>query len=214
MRRGQLRLSSGRGGRWVPWIVRLWMVGVAVVIGGVAAFFIWMGAAERDRALAAQAWPTVPGTITESRVAESRGAKGRRESSAIVRYTYAVDGTSYEGNRLSFIVATDSAASRVARFRQGDRVEVHVNPNDPTTAVLEAPPPGWEAWIPIAVGTFGVFFCTCFAILAWQMSGMMINPERTPGGLLRLFIGRRRLQILQSALLRRAAAPTIPPTTS
>lgn len=196
---------SGAGGAWVPWVVRLWMVGVAGVIGCVAAFFIWMGAAERDRAIAAQSWPTVEGTITESRVAESRGAKGRRDSTAIIRYSYSVDGAPYEGNRLSYIVATESAAARAARYSPGDRVVVHVNPTDPAAAVLETPPPGWEAWIPMAVGTFGVVFCTLFSLLAWDMSGMMIDPNRTPGRLLRLLIGERRLGILLSALRRRAA---------
>ncbi len=197
-----------RGSRWVPHVVRAWILLVCLAIAAVGGFFVYMGAQERNTALAAMGWPTVAGTITESRVATTTSRK-RRNSSHVLRYAYSVDGVEHEGNRRSFLVALDSADSQAARFAPAQQVVVHYNPMDPSEACLETPPPGWEAWLPVAVGFLSMVFSIGIACLAWAISGLMIHPERDPAPLLRFLFGAKRMDRALAAV-RRARMPQHP----
>jgi len=189
-------------------VVRAWFVFVCVAIAAGGGFFVYMGAQERNTALAAMDWPTVEGTITESRVATG-GSPKQKTTSHILRYAYSVKGESYEGNRRSFLVDVDGASSHAAHYAVAQHVVVHYNPDNPAEACLEASAPGGEAWFPIAIGFFTMVFSTGIAWLAWVMSGLMIHPDRDPAPLLRLLFGAKRLDRVL-AMTRRARQSSDP----
>ncbi len=191
----------------MPHVVRAWFLVVCVAIAAVGAFFVVMGAQERDKAVEAMSWPTVEGTITESRVATS-GSRKHRTTSHILRYEYSVDGVPHEGSRRSFLVDVEGASVHAAEYTVGQAVLVHHDPARPGEACLEASAPGWEAWPPITMGLFAMLFSTGIAWLAWVISGLMIHPERDPAPLLRLLFGAKRLDRVLAAARRARPSPT------
>jgi hypothetical protein len=95
-----------------------------------------------DNAQASAHWPSVRGTIQTSRVAESRGSKGRRNYTAEVQYIYTVGDRSYSGNTVWFGDTFKSSSSSQARetvqqFRPGSKVPVYHDPERPAVAVLQ-----------------------------------------------------------------------------
>ena len=122
---------------------------------------LW-GLSVLSNAKASTAWPTVQGTVTSSEVnreSKTRRTNGRSRRSttysAEVSYTYQVEGAEYSANRVSFGEYSSSNASHaqsiVSRFPAGKEVPVHYNPEDPSTAVLEAGV-SWSSYIPLGLG--------------------------------------------------------------
>jgi hypothetical protein len=91
-------------------------------------------------------WPTVRGTVTESRVEES-SAYARKQGpqkvyDARVAFTYEVEGAKYTSARYrvdpkTTYVSLSSAEAVVARYPVGSEVQAHYKPGDPSFAVLE-----------------------------------------------------------------------------
>lgn len=113
-------------------------VGVGVLIWGVMTV---------GNAYASESWPTTTGEIVESRVDRRRSSGGSNRSSsttyhAEIGYTYTVDGTTYDGDRVNFGEYGSSnsshARSVVRRYPVGQSVEVRYDPADPATSCLEA----------------------------------------------------------------------------
>lgn len=103
-------------------------------------------------------WPSTSGIIVESEAySGSRGG-----SKLKVRYSYAVGGTEYTGDRVGYgRVYSDVGAEETARaYPEGKEVTVHYQPSSPATSVLET---GASAGIYafLAVGLAGL------AIGAW-----------------------------------------------
>ena len=91
-------------------------------------------------------WPTVSGAIAESGVVESQRHSGDSGEAIgyrlYIRYTYAVQGRSYESTRIALgprRVSTSHAevTRQAARYRVGAAVTVRYDPDDPSSAVLQ-----------------------------------------------------------------------------
>jgi len=119
--------------------------GITFAICGLVAIMVGRSMSEKDRAIAG--WPRAPGTITtshlenvETTVKDNRGGFYRRITvpAPIVKYTYTADGRELQGDRVSrFHMAFTK--DPLSRFPLGQAVSVYYDPNDPTTAYLEAP---------------------------------------------------------------------------
>jgi len=103
------------------------------------------------RARRSTTWPTVPATMTESRVVQQGNARSPR-----LAFDYLASGQRHVGKRLwvgpRSIAVTGRWADRVAaRYPMGAVVHVAVDPADPAYAVLE---PGVKAvhWLPLVFG--------------------------------------------------------------
>lgn len=125
---------------------------------GLSAFAYLWRLGETGRA--AEAWPTVIGEITASRI-DSRLRRGggdasnREEYKALVSYRYRYNGVDYSGANVSFPDAgyqqsTSGAEARVAKYPAGSKVRVYVNPAQPAQACLEAGR-HWTVWIGLAL---------------------------------------------------------------
>jgi hypothetical protein len=110
-------------------------------------------------------WPTVEGTITESKLAVELDPDGDEKYRADIRFAYRVDGREFEGSNVKWgwnaIYAWRSrAAAALTPYPVGKPVTVHYDPAQPTTAVLE--PLNREGMamplvFAVAVGGIGVF---------------------------------------------------------
>lgn len=124
---------------------------MALLIGGLA---LYSGLSLRRAGRKVRDWPTVPGTIVERGVEQSAvgsvSTPGRRYR-AKVRYTYVVDGRSYEGDQilaLGNLTGTQHAMQKEVDGLQSP-VEVRYNPANPAEACLRTVPTWW------AFGAFG-----------------------------------------------------------
>lgn len=112
---------------------------VAVAWGGITARDAWWGSASRT-------WPTVPGTITESRIERHRhhhiDSTFRDDTiteQAKIEYHFEVDDHVFWGARIAYDGALGrlSAREAVARYPYGTEVTVAYDPADPRRCVLE-----------------------------------------------------------------------------
>ncbi len=113
--------------------------------GAVIAVMAW--AAQRQAAMAAR-WPVVPGTISLSdedyhEASEPGEARGTEMFGKRVCYTYSYQNVSYTNECARVATSTPSASSKMleklmARYQDGATVEVHVNPDNPAEATLDA----------------------------------------------------------------------------
>jgi hypothetical protein len=126
---------------------KLWLFHLVFIAAGVA-LAIW-GWSILERARASAAWPTMTGTVVSSDVRSERTPGKGVTYWPEVHYEYVVDGTTYSSNRIRFgEYGTDRAqpARAIAnRYRTGDAVVVHIDPEDPARAVLEAGA-GWSSY--------------------------------------------------------------------
>jgi hypothetical protein len=150
--------------------------GIFAVIGiGLIVF----GLRERKKAKAAEAWPTVNGTIVSSRLDQSTRTERRDGRSythtsyaPVVEYTYEVGGKTYQGNHI-FPGATMSydlgtAQNIVNRYQPGSTATVHYDPAKPMEAVLEIKAKGGNLFL-ILGGVFAVLgivgFCVAIVLV-------------------------------------------------
>lgn len=113
-----------------------------------------------------KSWPTVEGTITETRIDRTRNSKGGTYETPVVRYRYEVDGKAYHRGKLSLdgTVTTswfESVSSVIARYVVGKPVKVYYDRQHPENAVLE---PGttagmWATLWPGALFWFVIAVC-------------------------------------------------------
>jgi hypothetical protein len=121
---------------------------------GVALLGAWLFVADRKKAAATRTWPVAPGRITCARVieeqVEERDEEDRSGHPRIrtryqtdLRYAYRVGGRDLAGTAISIgwteIHGTrEGAEAVIARYPEGSSVDVHYDPADPASAVLEA----------------------------------------------------------------------------
>ena len=138
--------------------MRLWDHPLVIVAAGV--FLIVGGVYFRMLSLRSRSWPVVNGVITESHITYSGTGSKRRSSGSHVTYRYGVNGKFYNGNIVSYAPdILESATGTVNRYPQGADVQVHYDPRDPATAVLD-PGTGLTPLFALigGVGCFGYAF--------------------------------------------------------
>jgi hypothetical protein len=124
------------------------------------------------RATASKEWPTADGVVLRSsiRLEHSTDSDDRPTTSFAphVLYQYVVASRVYKAERIAFgpfSGTRDWAERDLARYRVGERVNVHYDPNDPETAVLE--PGGTSVYaLLLAVGLLFVFVGGIFVLVA------------------------------------------------
>ncbi|MBI2423888.1 MAG: DUF3592 domain-containing protein [Candidatus Hydrogenedentes bacterium] len=105
---------------------------------------------------AAQSWETVPCTILSSEIETSSSDDGATYRIRI-KYTYTIDGNTFDGDDYNFLDYASSGLARkqrvVDQYPPGSSAACHVNPNEPGQSVLSiALGPGYF------VGLFGLIF--------------------------------------------------------
>ena len=152
-----------------------------LVIGGlmlVGGYFLTyrVGKPIRDKAAASIAWPATDGRITGSKVERvKRGGEGKATYTADITYEYALDGRTFEGDRVWFgddYSASDASAFRAAvgRYPVGSAVKVHYDPAEPAESVLE-PGPTWSG---SALYFIGLGLMTLGGIIALSSAGTLL----------------------------------------
>lgn len=121
-------------------VLLMWLLAfVALLVWAGVALFWGSRAIELEDA---RTWPTVQGTITDQRITEVIGSKGRRSYRPEIRYAYPTPGgqTRY-GTRIHSAAepakSRSWAQTRLSGFPVGNSVPVYVDPADPRVALLE-----------------------------------------------------------------------------
>ena len=132
---------------------------LAALLSGVAllALALWL----RRRAAQCAHWPSVEGTVLESRV----DAAHLEFMKPVLRYRYVVDGRSHVGFRVAFSgygVSRRAMADLIRPYAVGQAVRVYYDPARPASAVLDnRSRSDWVYWL-----LFGLGFCALAAYLA------------------------------------------------
>jgi hypothetical protein len=170
-----------------------------LVIGGlllVGGFFLTyrVGKPIRDQAAASTSWPVTDGRITASRVERvKQGGDGKATYTADITYEYALDGRTFEGDRVWFgddYSASDASAFRAAvgRYPVGQAVKVHYDPAEPAESVLE---PG-TTWSGSALYFIGLGLMTLGGIIAVSAAGTLLLVTLALAAAVGSLLGGRR----------------------
>lgn len=134
------------------------LAGLVVAFGAFGLVIALMGFAVRKQASMATRWPVVPGTIKLSGIEEYHAASDPGEARGVemfgkrVTYTYRYQNVSYTNECARVAAGTQSASEEMLRklmlrYQDGATVEVHVNPDNPAEATLDARGDGRMAWV-------------------------------------------------------------------
>jgi hypothetical protein len=120
--------------------ITLAVLGLAAVFGHLTVERLALRRLSRE----STGWPRVAGVVVETQAVWSSSPRSGRSYWPRVRYRYAVGGTAYVGDRLSFRASYGRAdvESAVARYPTGSAVSVSYSPGDPRRSVLEPGP--WQ----------------------------------------------------------------------
>jgi hypothetical protein len=112
--------------------------GILVIAGPLLSFFAWQSVKEGR---ASANWPTAKGKITEAKLWETTDRSGLHFETK-VRYTFVVDGKTYNGDRLKIGGKSTSdlneAEADMKRYGRLDApIEVRYDPSDPSRCTVE-----------------------------------------------------------------------------
>jgi len=151
------------------------LIGGLMLVGGYYLTYR-VGKPIRDQAAASTSWPVTDGRITASRVERvKQGGDGKATYTADITYEYALDGRTFEGDRVWFgdaYSASDASAFRAAvgRYPVGRAVKVHYDPAEPAESVLE-PGPTWSG---SALYFIGLGLMTLGGIVTLSSAGTLL----------------------------------------
>ena len=139
-------------------IARPDLAGLVVAFGAFGLVIALMGWAVRRQASMATRWPVVPGTIKLSEMeeyhqaSEPGSARGVEMFGKRVSYTYSYQNVSYTNECARVASETPASSDKMlqrllSRYQDGATVEVHVNPDNPAEATLDARGDGRFAWV-------------------------------------------------------------------
>lgn len=149
----------------VGWQIAAGFLVVGVAVLALASFFVMRALKARRQAAAATQWPVTQATITLSEVQKRRrstgGGKNRSRTTKttyapVVHYRYAVNGASYETDRISFggdgqYSFLSSAEKVTEKYPEGSTVAVRYDPTHPAVATIETSAGGTIG--PILIGS-------------------------------------------------------------
>lgn len=135
---------------------------MTVALGAFGAVAALIALAIQRHARQARHWPVTRGTIATSGLERFRSAatdtsRGQIRFKARISYTYSFNGVNYTGTVASLGGEVSSTSDRavqrwVKRYRDGQTVDVYVNPANPSESVLEPRAKGiWVVWAIVAV---------------------------------------------------------------
>ncbi len=147
---------------------------ILIVLGLLA---LYLGVNDMVKGWQSKGWPSVAGTVRSSKIATSTsgttnstpGQSATETHFADIVYDYAVDGTAYEGYRVSFGETGDVdiaiAEDIIGQYPAGSTVRVFYNPDGPRESVLEPGLHGYP-WLflvpaPVFIG-LGLFMARFF----------------------------------------------------
>ncbi len=133
---------------------------VLIPLTVVTFWFSWQRGHEFARQVQSASHASVPGTITHSRVATSKGAKNSTNYHFMVQYAYEVDGRPYMGQRVRYVQENDSLKTATAlsqRFPINSQVQVFYRPGAPADALLLPGPRGADLLSLMFLGFFHLF---------------------------------------------------------
>jgi hypothetical protein len=139
-----------------PWFMLLFLM----VFGGMGSWAFITGLKGVEKALASQNWPSVQGQVLSSSVGthDSHDSDSSTTYSADVRYTYGVNGNTYQGTHLGSGDFSSSNYNQMsawaAKYPAGKQVSVYYDPANPATAVLET---GFSGGLLIPLGVGAAF---------------------------------------------------------
>ncbi|MBR0830488.1 DUF3592 domain-containing protein [Bradyrhizobium manausense] len=125
------------------------LAGLVVAFAAFGSVIALFALAVRRQASIAQRWPVVPGTIKVSEMEAYHEAsdpdssrRGVEMFGKRVSYTYSYQNVSYTNEAARVAANTPQASNKMleklmARYQDGARVEVHVNPDNPAEATLD-----------------------------------------------------------------------------
>lgn len=134
-------MANASGG-WVGPLIAAGLGGVLGIIGIVLVILYFRN---KSKSKASQSWPSVTGQIIERKVKvdTSYDEDGMSSTSYLpqVTYSYSVNGTVYESNRVAFGSTPSFASNKKAEafltpYLQGANVQVFYNPEKPEESVL------------------------------------------------------------------------------
>jgi len=186
----------GKTGMDRAWKRRLLVLVFLVLIGGsLAALFLmreWLfGPIE------ARSWVRIPAEVEQSRLRcfEGTDSDGRRQTTwkIDILYSYQLEGQRYRSNRYGFFTGSSSGRSSkeavIQHYQPGTTLEVWVDPEDPTRAVIRR---DWSALqllgliplVTLAIGVFGLLYAgkgkktgSSFPVESFEDSGALEYAE-------------------------------------
>ena len=124
-----------------PWQTSLILALILLVLGG-QGLVEWVGYGVRSyRSIGAKRWVAVEAEIQSSEAVEHGNFLTGTAWLPRISYAYEIEGTSHTGDRFSFnnpaSGLTESEALRLAAaFSKGQKIEIHVDPDDPTQSTM------------------------------------------------------------------------------
>jgi hypothetical protein len=127
--------------------------GVVAIITGI--FVLIFSTKDALRAMASTSWPHTEGTVTSSKVIETRRSAPSgmpyNRSDPEIAYEYTISGVKYYGSRIRFgNYDTSGANAEVATRPVGKSVAVFYNPKNPNICALEQNST-WRSFLPIGI---------------------------------------------------------------
>jgi len=123
------------------WFGSLFTGAIFMGMGYLLAIYLGMNAYHMGKV--SESWPTVQGSVLQSKVVTSHDSKGRSTYSADVQYAYRIGGKEYKSNKIDTRAGTWSSSDssdayeEVNQYPIGRSVAIHYNPDKPWVAVLE-----------------------------------------------------------------------------
>ncbi|UVK37182.1 DUF3592 domain-containing protein [Mesorhizobium sp. AR10] len=140
-----------------PHLAKPQNLGAAVMLLFIGLFILLMGFAQKSLAEQAARWPVAAGRIDASGLEAIRTHAGYRRWRTVFRsrivYSYVVAGQSYSADRVTFGAGVTASlpglvSGQAQRYVEGSKVDVHYDPTNPASAVLECRARGlWLLWV-------------------------------------------------------------------
>ena len=135
----------------------------ALVLGGLGVYLIIHSQRSKQKAAMSQTWPMVKGLITETNISTQEHNETLRFV-PVVRYTYEVDGLTYESRQITFgsgveFGSRQKAADYLAAYPLDAEVSVYYNPEKPSEAVLQQAAKKTTVGLVIGIGLVVITLC-------------------------------------------------------
>jgi hypothetical protein len=141
----------------------LFIIGMVLLVGG---------AVRTAHIINCHEWPMVTGEVVSCELGRGLMREGVAKARLEMTYAYTVDGTLYQGHRISFAGNKDNyeaIRAKLKRYRRGSPVVVHHHPVNPARAVLDTSF-SWWGLLPLFYG-FGFLAVSIMGVLRrWRLT--------------------------------------------